>query len=462
MFFLRTLTHFVQCLEKTDELRNFEKRVNQKVLELKKNFGTQMMAFPEFSYQMKGENFSISFTIDSRKGTLPEVMVALEQPKNCRMIKKDVDKIGNVNVYKYSFNDREGDFDVSIIGPSNSYFFKLEYTKTGNLVMDLDRIIDLYTKANYSRYPSEQNGKKMPFNREFEKGNPIQNEKRQSAKGDPIENLQKLGARVYKASDSFIDWDYLAGYEEAKREIEDTILLALERPDIFDKITLVTRVTNEKNRPKAVLFEGPPGTGKTTSAKIISQQVKIPLVYVQLESLMSKYYGEAEKNLGEIFNNCISLGKCMIFIDEIDSLAQSRENEMHEATRRVLSVFLRYLDGIESSEEVIVICATNRKTDLDPALQSRFSKVISFPYPDKHSRAAIFQRYAKHLERPQLNTLGDKSEMLTGRDIKAICEDAERQWAAFLLRGEQESFQVPFQIYLASLESRMKSKGLKK
>ena len=448
MFLIRSMTHLLTCMDKSEELRSIQNRFSQRIQDLKRQYGTQMMAFPDIKYSLKGENFSISFSIDSRRGTLPEVMATLERQSNCRLISKENSKIGNMNIYKYNYTDNEGDFGISLIGPSNNHFFVLEYTKSGQLANDYDRFLDIYTTANHSRAPTKQVIKNSkPQNRE-------------TVKGDPMENLQELGARVYKVEEGFFDWDYLAGSEEAKKEIEDTILLTLEKPDILDKITEVTRVKNEKNRPKAVLFEGPPGTGKTTSAKIISHQVKIPLVYVRLETLMSKYYGEAEKNLGKIFENCISLGKCMIFIDEIDSLAQSREKEMHEATRRVLSVFLRYLDGFESSEEVIVICATNRKSDLDPALQSRFSKVIKFPYPDKHSRAAIFQRYARHLDSGQLNTLADQSNWLTGRDIKAVCEDAERQWAAFILRGEQESFKVPFQLYLASLTSRKVSKDM--
>ena len=146
----------------------------------------------------------------------------------------------------------------------------------------------------------------------------------------------------------------------------------------------------------------------------------------------------------------------MIFIDEIDTLAQSRENNMHEATRRVLSVFLRYLDGFESNQDVIVICATNRRSDLDPALQSRFSKVINFPYPDKLSREAIFARYAQQLNTSELSQLAEQSQNLSGRDIKNICEDAERQWAAMILRGEQQDFKVPFYVYLSCLNSRMR------
>lgn len=82
----------------------------------------------------------------------------------------------------------------------------------------------------------------------------------------------------------------------------------------------------ENNRPKAVLFEGPPGTGKTTSAKIIAQQVNIPLIYMPLESIMSKYYGESEKRFADIWDACRMLGKTIIFIDEIDALASERND----------------------------------------------------------------------------------------------------------------------------------------
>ena len=96
--------------------------------------------------------------------------------------------------------------------------------------------------------------------------------------------LEDFGATVFDPNDKSInlDWDYLAGYEKQKRAIEDTVLLALNYPQIYDQITKETRVKYEPNRPKAVLFEGPPGTGKTTSAKIIAQQVNIPLIYMPI------------------------------------------------------------------------------------------------------------------------------------------------------------------------------------
>ena len=178
-----------------------------------------------------------------------------------------------------------------------------------------------------------------------------------------MKKLEELGVQVFKPDMKLgnIDWDYLAGYEKQKRDIEDTVLLALSFPEVYDQITKSTRMQDEPNRPKAVLFEGPPGTGKTTSAKIIAQQVKIPLVYMPVESILSKYYGESEKKFAEVWDSCIKLGKCIIFIDEIDAIAQSRDSEMHEASRRMLSTLLRKIDSFESTTNVLLICATNRK-----------------------------------------------------------------------------------------------------
>ena len=316
MFLYRGLIALAYCDYRGDNLSNIERQMESKLLELKKQYGTQMMAFPNVHYQLKGANYSLSFAIDNRRGTLPEVTSLLEKSlPGAVLLNKEKSNIQGLEILKFDFRDSQGDFTVTLIGPTNNYFYLLEYTKSSSFAEDYSRFSEIYRAANHSKAPKAQSSV-----------NP-QSFRKEKVQGDPIQNLESLGARVYQVQDSSYDWDYLAGTEEAKQQIEDTILLTLERPDIFDKITQVTRVRFEKNRPKAVLFEGPPGTGKTTSARIISHQVKVPLVYIRLESILSKYYGEAESNLGKVFENCISLGKCMIFIDEIDSLAQSREKE---------------------------------------------------------------------------------------------------------------------------------------
>jgi len=282
-------------------------------------------------------------------------------------------------------------------------------------------------------------------------------QQQQADESDPATVLEKHGCSVFlpnKASDA-LDWDYLAGYRAVKRDIEDTVLLALTHGDVYDQITAATRMKNETNRPRCVLFEGPPGCGKTTSAKIISQQVDIPLVYMPLEAIMSKYYGESESKLAEIFEAAAAMGSVIVFIDEVDSLATSREAGLHEATRRILSTLLRKIDSFESEGEVLVICATNRKKDLDPALVSRLDLSIRFELPDASTRAAIFQRYAKQLSSDDLQQIGDLAVNLSGRDIADICKDAERKWASKYIRKEVTTILPTLDVYIQATKTRL-------
>lgn len=276
-------------------------------------------------------------------------------------------------------------------------------------------------------------------------------------KKDPISVLEEHGCSVFMPDQrqNKLDWDYLAGYDQVKRSIEDTILLSLTNGDVYDKITQLTRMKNETNRPKCVLFEGPPGCGKTTSARIISHQVQIPLVYMPLEAIMSKFYGESESRLAEIFEASQAMGSVILFIDEIDSLATSREAGLHEATRRILSTLLRKIDSFESDGEVLVICATNRKKDLDPALISRTDITIRFDLPDAATRSSIFKRYAKQLSQSELDHLGELAVHLSGRDIADLCKDAERRWASKYIRKEVTELAPSLEVYTAATQTRL-------
>jgi hypothetical protein len=281
--------------------------------------------------------------------------------------------------------------------------FRAEISKKGNFCQEeINLVIELY-KAAYA-----------------------------SDSDDPALRLKKLGASVY-LDNSALDWGYIAGYEEVKRRIRESIILPLKNPALYDEIAKLTRKTFESNRPRAILFEGSPGVGKTTVARIIAGDVKIPLVYVPIESIMSKWYGQSSQNLSNIFEAADEMGGAIIFLDEIDALAPSRDANMFEATRRVLSVLLRKLDGLDSASTTITIGATNRLADLDHALVSRFDQTIHFPLPNESERAAIFSNYAQHLSPDELNELAALSEGLSGRTIKDVCEFAERRWARMLI-----------------------------
>ena len=268
----------------------------------------------------------------------------------------------------------------------------------------------------------------------------------------PKKVLESLGATIFNPEDAPA-WDYLAGYEVAKQQIKETIILPFQHPEIYDQIAQMTRKNYESNRPKAILFEGPPGTGKTTMARIIAGEVEATLVYVPIESIMTKWYGESERNLAKIFTACQELGASLLFLDEIDSLATTREGNIHEATRRVLSVLLRKIDGFNPNEKTILIGATNRKNDLDPALLSRFDTNINFPLPNINERQAIFRNYAQHLSEEGLTTLAEKGNSLSGRDIKNLCERVERSWASELIARKSELAETPpLDNYLAWVE----------
>lgn len=108
-----------------------------------------------------------------------------------------------------------------------------------------------------------------------------------------------------------------------KLEIEDTVVLALQNPELYEDIARKTRCRYESNRPRAVLFEGPPGTGKTLSARIIAQQAGIPMIHIPIESVVSKWYGDSEKKMSAIFDACEKLDGAIIFIDEVSIRSDS-------------------------------------------------------------------------------------------------------------------------------------------
>jgi len=280
---------------------------------------------------------------------------------------------------------------------------------------------------------------------------------------EAVKRLQQMGARVVfppeagAESSPDTSWSALAGAGELRHQVEEALVLPLMHPELFESVRAGTRAFGT-DRSAALLFYGPPGTGKTTAARIAAAQADLPLVYAPLEALMSKWYGKAEQQLAALFDHCGGLGRCVLFLDELDALAGSRSREIDEASRRMLSVLLRRLDGMEAQPGITLVAATNRRTDLDSALLSRFDVRVHFPAPEAPARSDIFRLYAKHLQPAELLALGHASVGLSGRDLLDVCRQAENRWVGSLIRGDFDGPQLPpLAEYEAALRRRLQS-----
>ncbi|KAF1331999.1 Aaa-type atpase family protein, partial [Globisporangium splendens] len=331
-------------------------------------------------------------------------------------------------------------------------FYKDEYLTGSEVNAIVEAYKEIYSYPHvhaFFRHDMSQSRRKILADRSgprrSDTNNPV------ATKDEATQQLQQLGIDVFEVAEgeNTVNWDSLAGYDRVKLEIEDTVVLALQNPELYEDIARKTRCRYESNRPRAVLFEGPPGTGKTLSARIIAQQAGIPMIHIPIESVVSKWYGDSEKKMSAIFDACEKLDGAIIFIDEIDALAGDRSGgQMHEASRRILSVLLQKVEGFSSAKKTTVICATNRKQDLDSALISRFDLCIRYDLPDEATRQAVFGRYAKQLSSKDLHQLALISSGFSCRDIKEICEYAERKWASKVLKKEETEEVPTLQAYM--------------
>jgi len=219
-----------------------------------------------------------------------------------------------------------------------------------------------------------------------------------------------------------VKWADVGGLEEAKRVLMETIEWPLKYPELFEQAN---------TRPaKGILLTGPPGTGKTLLAKAVASQSEVNFISVKGPALLSKWVGESERGIREVFRKAKQASPCIIFFDEIDAIAPVRGSSADShVTERVISQFLTELDGIEELKGIVVLAASNRPDIIDPALlrPGRFDIQLELPVPDEKTRLEIFRIHTK--DKPlandvKLESLAKTTEGLVGSGIEGICRSA--------------------------------------
>ena len=237
-----------------------------------------------------------------------------------------------------------------------------------------------------------------------------------------LKDMQPSTMREVLIEKPNVKWEDIGALESAKQELKEAVEWPLKFGKVFDHM-------NAKP-PKGILLYGPPGTGKTMLAKAVATESEANFIAVKGPEFLNKWVGESEKAVRETFRKARQASPCVIFMDEIDSIAPERgTGGDSNVTERVISQMLTEMDGLESLNDVVVIAATNRPDIMDPALlrPGRFDKSIYIGPPDKDSRRSIFGIHtrSKPLEDDvDLDALAEKTEGCTGADISAICNEA--------------------------------------
>jgi transitional endoplasmic reticulum ATPase len=212
----------------------------------------------------------------------------------------------------------------------------------------------------------------------------------------------------------------VGGLGDVLRELRELVELPLKRPNVLKKLGL--------EPTKGVLLVGPPGTGKTLVARALAEELGVNYIAIVGPEVMGKYYGEAETKLRGIFEKAARSAPCLVFIDEIDSLAPDRASVEGEVEKRLVAQLLGLMDGFAKTEGVIVLAATNRPDHLDPALRrpGRFDREVQFRVPDRDGRLEILRILSREmpLEQVDLEAIADLGVGMVGADLKAVCQKA--------------------------------------
>jgi transitional endoplasmic reticulum ATPase len=244
-----------------------------------------------------------------------------------------------------------------------------------------------------------------------------------------------------------IRWNDIGGLEEEKRLLREAVEIPLKDPDLFDEMGI--------RPPRGILLYGPPGSGKTMLAKAVATESEANFISIRGPELLSKWVGESEKGVREIFKKAREASPCIVFFDEIDSIAPQRGTRSGDSgvTERVVNQILTEIDGVTLLKDVVVVAATNRPDLLDPALlrPGRIDRIIYIGAPDERARLEILKIHTEEMplaESVDLEELARMLEGYTGADIEALCREA----AMIAVRKDYKARKVELEHFKKALE----------
>jgi transitional endoplasmic reticulum ATPase len=232
---------------------------------------------------------------------------------------------------------------------------------------------------------------------------------------------EKSHKEIIEMEKTRVTYEDIGGLEEEIQKIREMIELPIRHPELFKRIGV--------DPPKGVLLHGPPGTGKTLLARAVAYETDAHFITISGPEIMSKFYGQSEENLRKVFEEAKELAPSIIFIDELDSIAPKRGEVTGEVERRVVAQLLSLMDGLEGRGEIIVIGATNRVNDIDPALRrpGRFDREIEIGVPDTDGRYEILLIHTRGMplyQDVELRSMAERTHGFVGADVEALAKEA--------------------------------------